>query len=242
MLTHYSLRRRLIPAVAYHQNRYGELIADVVKPGCRWLDIGAGSRLHYGWECVAPEELTSLPRLLVGVDLQIESLQRNLHIEFAVVADTTALPFRAATFDVASANMVIEHLPNPESAFTEVGRTLVPNGQFVLVTPNKRNPVVFLASSVLKPRWRAFLGKVVEGRPEEAIFDTHYRANTLRRLIQLAADADLSAQELEQVFSWPFFRRPLVVVALECLWIRMASGLGWRMFGNNLIGRLVKLD
>ena len=41
--------RHLLPHVEFHQNRYARELDGAVLPGCRWLDIGAGGRVHGGW-------------------------------------------------------------------------------------------------------------------------------------------------------------------------------------------------
>jgi SAM-dependent methyltransferase len=242
MYTYDGLIRSPIPGVSFHQNRYGDSLSTVVREGCVWIDLGAGGALHRGWECSSSQDLAQEPALLVGVDLEIGSLKGNPDIDVPVIADASALPFRSCGADVVSANMVLEHLANPAAAFAEIARMLTPNGEFIFVTPNRHHPIVFVAGIALKRRWRTLLSMVVERRAEEDIFETHYRANTKAQLARLAADAGMLVDYLEEVFSWPFFRRPLIMTAVECLWIRLASSLGLRRFGSNILGNFRKPD
>src|SRR5436190_1689026 len=51
-------------------------------------------------------------------------------------ASGEALPFTDGVFDLVTANMVLEHVAEPERLFREVERVLVPGGRFLIHTPN----------------------------------------------------------------------------------------------------------
>jgi SAM-dependent methyltransferase len=61
------------------------------------------------------------------------------------VSSAEELPFAAGAFDVVIIKHVVEHLPHPEKAVSELGRVLAPGGVLILATPN--------LDSLLKP-WK----------------------------------------------------------------------------------------
>ncbi len=52
------------------------------------------------------------------------------------VASAECLPFEGGSFDVVIIKHIIEHLPAPAQAVTELGRVLRPGGTLILSTPN----------------------------------------------------------------------------------------------------------
>ena len=69
-----------------------------------------------------------------------------------VISDTADLPFEDAVFGTVILKHIVEHLPHPERAITEIGRITEPGGILIFATPN--------LSSLLKPwkgeRWIGF--------------------------------------------------------------------------------------
>jgi SAM-dependent methyltransferase len=103
--------------------------------GKRALDAGCGA--GYG-----SAELARAAASVVGIDCAVEALDfaraayraPNLAFEQASCA---ALPFADASFDLIVAFEVIEHLEDWRAFLAEARRTLSPNGQFIVSTPNK---------------------------------------------------------------------------------------------------------
>jgi SAM-dependent methyltransferase len=58
----------------------------------------------------------------------VEPFEGGAH---TVLGSAESLPFDACTFDVAIMDAVLEHVPNVEKSFSEVGRVLRPGGLFV---------------------------------------------------------------------------------------------------------------
>ena len=232
--------RHLLPQVEFHQNRYARELDRAVLPGCRWLDIGAGGRVHGGWLRPSQGDLAARAGCLCGCDLAPRQLAANPHLRVRVVAHGGALPFPDGSFDVVTANMVVEHLPDPVRVFAEVGRVLRAGGKFVFVTPNRRHPLVWLVSVLVSAPRRRLLARWADGRPLERIFPTFYRANTRRDIRLLAAAADLRVGQVTVFPSYPMLRRPWPLTLLEAAWIRT---LRWRPLdelGSNLVGVLEK--
>jgi SAM-dependent methyltransferase len=167
-------------------------------------------------------------------------LVQNPLLDSASVADATHLPFRDESFDVVTANMVLEHLEEPNAVFAEVARVLAPGGRFVFVTPNVQNPVVWVASVVLSKPLRKRLARFVESRDDEHIFYTFYRANSRSAIRRLSERASLRVEELDTFNSYPFIRRLWPLTAIEALWIKAISRGPLKAVTTNLFGVLEK--
>ncbi len=180
-----------------------------------------------------------LDRLIPVVEFH-QNLREHRPITAGVVADAFALPFRRSSFDLVTANMLLEHLSDPRPAFDEIARVLRPGGEFIFPTPNRRHPAVWLAAIILPSKWRSVLTRLFEGREERDLFPTHYRANTMPRIARLARNAGFDVSAVDVFSSYPFAKRPAALVVLEAYWIRLVQRGPMRVFGSNIVGRLVK--
>lgn len=232
-----DLIQRLAPSVDFHQDRYARALQEHLQLRCKWLDIGAGSRLHDGDEAgpLSPPALSASAALLVGTDRVIKHLRDNCLLTFAVAADIEQLPFPGCAFDLVTANMVLEHLARPTVVLREVWRVLRPGGRFIAVTPNLHHPVVYCSSALLGADRRRHLANQVEGRPLEHVFPTFYRANTLGCLRCLARDCGFGVERIESFTSIPFSHDQVSVMILECCFIRLTSVEWLQELRSNLI-------
>ena len=189
----------------YHQQRYARALEQLVTPGIRWLDVGSGRRLHGGWGGISQQELAKRPAVLMGCDVVADHLAQNPFLTDYRVCRAENLPFPAASFDLVTANMVLEHLETPLAVFREIARVLAPGGMFLAVTPNRWHPVVLSASVFLHRRVRSLFAHWREGRDLEHIFPTHYACNTVRTVSLLAEQVGLVGL-VEPFQSTPFAR------------------------------------
>jgi ubiquinone/menaquinone biosynthesis C-methylase UbiE len=232
--------RKHIPDVDFHQNHYARTLDEVIQDGSRWLDIGAGSRIHNGYGVPAPTTLANRCLEVVGLDFEAEHLKSNPSLSSFVIGGGDAMPFPECRFELITANMVLEHLENPQAVFAEVARTLVPGGKFVFVTPNRNHPLVRAASLILRPQTQRMIAHKFEGRPLEHIFPTYYRANTLRDIRTLAAQSGLVVDSLTVIRNIPFMSKPAFATWIECQFIRASNSPRLRALGADLIGVLSK--
>ncbi len=75
----------------------------------------------------------------VGIDLsakEIEFAKNSDCFKKCLVGDVYSLPFKKGTFATVFSNSVIEHIPNLETALSEMSRVLKKNGQFVITVPS----------------------------------------------------------------------------------------------------------
>jgi ubiquinone/menaquinone biosynthesis C-methylase UbiE len=224
--------------VEYHQNRYALALDAAAFPGCRWLDLGAGARLHGGWLGRSAEVVTRQAKCVVGCDLVIHHLRQHPNLTHRVGASGDTLPFRGRSFDLVTANMVLEHLARPDLVFAEVARVLAPGGRFVFVTPHLGHPAVLAMSLAVHPRVRSWIARRADGRQAEHIFHTFYRANRVGEIRRLAEGAGLAVRELLRFSSMPMAHRIPVAHALEQFWINLIEARWGAPFRSNLLGVL----
>lgn len=236
-LTYDQLVHRLLPDVEFHQNRYAREIDAALSPGARWLDLGAGRRLHGGWVGVTQEELRRRAALLIGCDVSPDGLRANPFLSGATLADGADLPFADASFDLVTANMVLEHLGEPDAVFAEVARILKPGGRFVFVTPNRGHPAVRLFSVLLAPEVRRRAASRLEGRDPSHVFPTFYRVNSPDSIHRCAGRAGLEAMRVERFSSFPMARH-VALTRVECWWIRLCRMPALERFRSNIVGCL----
>jgi SAM-dependent methyltransferase len=181
----------------FHDTLYRERIAAHLRPGDRLLDAGCGRYLRFCREF-------SPAAWVVGVDLDHAFDTENGSAPFAVRADVGALPFPAGHFDIIISRSVIEHLDDPPRVFREFHRVLRPGGRIVLITPNKYDYVSVIAA--LTPySWHRFLVSRIFRVPEDDVFPTRYRANTIGAMRRAMSAAGLAERELDTINHYPAY-------------------------------------
>jgi ubiquinone/menaquinone biosynthesis C-methylase UbiE len=182
----------------------------------RWLDIGCGHSVVPEWTSLA-----DALRPDAGVDLDRASVSRNERVRWRIVASGEALPFAGSTFDLVTANMVLEHVADPGRLFREVARVLAPGGTFVAHTPRAFGYTTLLARAVPQGL-RPALARCLHDRAEEDVYPTHYRANTKRALDRLAEAAGLRA-DVRGIGTSPQLARVPIAGRLEHFFIKTMS-------------------
>jgi ubiquinone/menaquinone biosynthesis C-methylase UbiE len=122
----FRMQRWILPELAWNQETYGRRVLTTLKPRTRWLDLGCGQRLLCNGLENVEKELSS--HRFVGVDLSLDNLRSQRHTKYRVLADGNRLPFKSESFDLITANMVVEHFQLPDLAFQEINRVLAPGG------------------------------------------------------------------------------------------------------------------
>jgi len=155
---------------------------------CRDAAVGAGPVLDYGAgrgsdvTRVLPEGV-----FVVGADVG-RHVRENAHLSAPVVFGGQSLPFQDHSFGLCIMRWVVEHLPEPEATFSEVGRVLRPGGRLVILTSNLCF-YAYLIARVIPNRVHPAVVRRVTGRSAKDTFPTYYRANTrsgLRRALERA--------------------------------------------------------
>ena len=139
-------------------------------------------------------------------------------------ADCDNLPFDDAVFDLVISKSVLEHLRHPTEVFREVHRVLRPGGHLVFLTPNRWD-YVSLGASLVPNRFHPALVRFLTTRAEDDTFPTHYRANTVGRLRQLAVETKLEVVKIELLRESPhYLKRYGLLYAAGTLYDRMIAG------------------
>jgi|SRR5215471_3326607 len=145
--------------------------------GVNWLDVGCGWHCDWPWALEREKSLTNTANVH-GLDPDWQAIVRHRSIHRRVVGIIEALPYAAQSFDVVSANVVVEHLKYPGIAFAEVFRVLRPGGVFVFRTPSARSYFVRVARRLPQELKLWLASRVIERRKVEDIYPAHYRVNT----------------------------------------------------------------
>jgi len=134
---------------------------------------------------------------------------------------------------------VVEHLDNPDEQFREINRILKPKGIFLFHTPNAYGYGVILSKAV--PDWlKGKLIYLLEGREEQDVFPTHYKANTEAQVKALAKESGFEVLQLDLIATDAIFAMFPPLAALELLWIRLLMTQPFRSIRSNMIVALRK--
>jgi SAM-dependent methyltransferase len=191
-------RQRLVPGLRNANWAYREVLDRHVGPSTRWLDLGCGHQLLPTWMkdgLAYARTLADRCRVLVGVDYTAASVVAHQTLRHRLVGDVQRLPFAAGSFDLISANMVVEHVDDPSALLAQITRVLAPGGVFLFHTPNRRFYQILLTMWV-PPAVRKRAASLIEGRDESDVFPTRYRMNSTRAVAALAERHDLVVEEL----------------------------------------------
>jgi SAM-dependent methyltransferase len=126
----YKLPRRLRRHILHFEVEIEDAVATFaggLPAGARVLDAGAGEGRYKA--CFARQRYC-------GVDLAVGDAAWDYgHLD--VVADLTALPFRAGQFEAAIHIVTIEHLAEPARALQEMAHALAPGGLLLVAAPHE---------------------------------------------------------------------------------------------------------
>lgn len=241
---HQWFKKRLAPELRPPYFDYAELLLGRIGVGNAWLEVGCGHQILPDVDLRQTEqELAFRARLLVGIDLERASLLKHHTIPNRVRGDIGKLPFRDNSFDVVTANSVVEHLTHPAQQFMEIRRVLKPGGLFIFHTPNLLSPVILL--SHITPYWvkKKLIPLVFGYAEEEDIFPTTYRANTEGGNQKIARYAGFEVDEIRLVTGCGLY--PLIlllpVAIVEMLLLKAIKRYSLlRHLRSNIVGVLRK--
>ena len=166
---------------------------------CRVVEIGCGSQGFLGRR---DGRLRELERHSVGIDIDRDSLARNRQVAYHVCGSCYSLPLKTSSVDMVVCRWLFEHLERPEEALRELARVLRPGGFLYVKTPNLMNYAML--ASWLTPV--AFHNRVRVALGAHENIPTFYRANTRRRLKELAAGTGFTVRRLESLpYSYMYY-------------------------------------
>jgi ubiquinone/menaquinone biosynthesis C-methylase UbiE len=237
---YWSFERVLAPGLRYSQEFYEESLRELITPSTVWLDIGCGHQVLPEWRFNAENELVNLASFVAGIDVDSNSTAKHRTIKSIWMGDVQNLPFPDDSFTLITANMVVEHLANPQRMFTEIHRVLVPGGTFLFHTPNV-NGYITAVNKYLPDRIKKLAAKVLNGRDPDDVYPTFYRCNTEESIIHAASVSGLEVERVLHIPSTATFVKILPIAAVELLWIRATMLQSLARCRTNIIGLLHKV-
>ncbi|MFI5461611.1 MAG: class I SAM-dependent methyltransferase [Isosphaerales bacterium] len=207
------------------------LVRSMATPDSRVLDLGCGRGgvVELVWRDV---------KLAAGLDPDSPSLAEHRAPGMPVIRGVgERLPFVDSSFDLVVCVWVLEHLEDPKTTFREVRRVLRPGGHFLFLTPNLRNPLMWLNRlGKALPRLQRRLVPRLYGREEADTFPVQYRVNTVRAIREQAGTCGLEVAELRVVPDPTYLALNGFMFRASVLSERLVPK-GW---GIHLIGDLVR--
>lgn len=197
------------------------------------LDIGAGAGI------LPQMDFRDRAGRVCGIDPDAR-VSENPYLLEARQGHAEDIPYPDESFDIAIANNVLEHLPEPARVFREVYRVLRPGGVFMAKTPNRIHYVPLVAS--LTPhRFHEWINRI-RGRSKEDTFPTLYRANTPRKVKRLASAAGFRDAAIDLVEGRPeYLRFSSIPYAFGIAYERLVNGVSaLRFFRVLLLMRFLK--
>ncbi len=223
------------------QYAYLDTLVRLVRPGVRWLDVGCGRGIFPRWMRRHDRSVVPDGSLLVGIDMDFSSLVDNTTVMYRVVGDMEHAPFRSESFDLITANMVMEHVEDPRAALGHVHRLLKPGGLLIFHTPNYLN-YQFIVASLLPQRLKNALVWYLEGRRDEDVFPTRYRLNTARTIRRLARECGFDIVALDLINSSPVMAPIGFLAYLEVVGMRVLDIPPLRVLRSNIIAVLQRVE
>jgi SAM-dependent methyltransferase len=200
----------------FHDSIYRDAIRRHLRPGARLLDAGCGRYLRFCREFTAMADV-------VGIDLEHTFATSNQGRPFAVRGDVGALPFPSGHFDVVISRSVVEHLKDPPAVFREFFRVLRPGGTVIIITPNKYDYVSLIAAVTPYRLHRLLVSRIFQV-PEDDVFPTLYRANTMTAVRKAMTSAGLVEREMNTINHYPaYLMFSPVLFRLGVLYERLTS-------------------
>jgi SAM-dependent methyltransferase len=233
------MQRALTPGLRYSQSHYEDVLRERVAGATRWLDLGCGHAILPAWRADAEQALVDRCPEVVGLDYDFDALRNSRSLTRLCRGDISTLPFRDESFDLVTANMVVEHLSDPAQQFREVWRVLKPGGFFVFHTPNELGHPVVL-SRLLPYGVKRRAAQLLEGRAEEDVYPTYYRANRRTRIAHLSRRAGFDPVEIRLITTSPMFNVVPPLLLVELLWIRLLMTQPFSPLRSNIICVLCK--
>jgi len=212
-------QRRLMRRFGYFSGEswYEATIDRLVKNSTSWLDVGGGKTLFPSNERLS-KLLSERCELLVGVDPSANiNANPYLHERVNCIVEEFNTERK---FDLATLQMVAEHVREPRLVIESLARLVEPGGRVVVYTPSRWSPVSIAASLI--PFWlHKPITRAVWGLNGEDTFPMFYRMNTRNRLRRLFHERGFKEIAFARLDNCTSFRglRVLCFLDLSFWWV-----------------------
>ncbi len=236
---YWRCERVIAPGLQYAQTIYEESLKEYSAQDSHWLDLGCGHQLLPPWRKQSEDILVSRAQLIVGIDPDYPSLLKHHSIQLRVCGTSSWLPFADQSFSLVTANMVMEHIEEPQPLMAEIWRVIRPGGVFVFHTPNSRGYAT-LAARMLPEPFKLFLIRVLERRAAHDVFPTWYRVNTADAITRHARSAGFEVESIKQFMTTAALATVLPLAVFELILIRILMSGRMAKWRTNIIAVLRK--
>jgi SAM-dependent methyltransferase len=220
---------------------YAEALRHAVARSTAWLDLGCGHQFLPDWLPERERRLAMVSCRAVGIDMDAAALRAHPDLRLRIVGSVEHLPVASATFDLVTANMVVEHVEHPEALFREISRVLKLGGTLLVHTPNRVGYTTTLTRAIpasLRPR----VARWLQGREERDVYPTFYRANTVDQLRDIGCKMSLSPVELRTVLSSPQMYAVPVLGVCEDRFLTLLSHEKFAKWRPCILGRFRRIS
>lgn len=232
-------KRVIVPELKYSQQVFEEVLEETVPEDSKWLDLGCGHHLLPPWRLEEEKKLVSRAKDIVGIDYDSPSLNKHKTIKKIVQGTITELPFPNSYFDIATANMVVEHLSNPEEQFSEINRVLSTNGLFIFHTVNE-NGYFAVLRKMISGKMARRLAAFLDERVSEDVFEVHYKVNTRKKVEDLARETGFEVEKIKLISSDAVFALLPPLSFVELIYLRILMRKSFENIRTNMIVILKK--
>jgi SAM-dependent methyltransferase len=211
---------------------YEAVVAKLVTPASKWLDVGCGRNVFPSNERLA-RILASRAGLLVGVDPD-DTIKENPFVhERAHVAVEHYHTHH--TFDVVTLRMVAEHVTSPDGTAAALARLTKPGGAVVVYTINRWSPVPIVTWVVPFALHHSFKRLLWDTEAKDT-FPVAYRMNTRRSLRRLFETHGFRESEFAYLDDCRTLGRFRATLFLELATWRVLHAVGVTYPENCLLG------
>ena len=207
MISAVKLRDKLFKPEDYPYRIYERKITSLLKRTDTLCDAG------YGESAPLLRKFSGGARRLLGVDLKAHPVE-VAGVE-VIRSDISRLGLKNESVDLVISRSVLEHLPEPLSAYRELNRILKPGGSFVFIVPNAWHYASIL-SRLITDRYHGPLVSRFEGRREKDVFPAYYKSNTYSRIRRLSQSSGFEIAGFQYLDQYPYyfmFSAPLFLLA-----------------------------
>lgn len=239
---YWKMESIITPGLNNSQIAYKTRLASSIQSGLWWLDLGCGHQLLPEWMPHATEEALAImapAHKVVGLDPDFASVAQHTTFRDKVCGQSNLLPFADKSFDLITANMVMEHVEYPSVVLAEIWRVLKPGGTFLFHTPNK-NGYSSLVTHLFPEKFIPWLSGFLLGRKAEDVYPTFYRLNTQDSIANAAHHAGFAVAEFSYLESSAQARMLGPLVIFELLFIKLLRQPRLKRWRTNIIAALQK--